>query len=43
MSENEELQKEEREALQSIYEGDEQFKELSPNVFQYKVIFSYFH
>ena len=39
MSENEEMQKDEREALQSIYEGDDQFKELSPTVYQYKVSF----
>ncbi|KAL3269199.1 hypothetical protein HHI36_008281 [Cryptolaemus montrouzieri] len=33
---NSELQDEEREVLQSIYEGDEQFKQLSSNTFQYK-------
>lgn len=32
-----ELQDEEREVLLSIYEGDENFKQLGPNVFQYKV------
>ncbi|KAL5279479.1 RWDD4 family protein [Megaselia abdita] len=36
MSENEEMQNDEREALQSIYEGDELFKELNPKVYQYK-------
>ncbi|KAF5298062.1 hypothetical protein FQA39_LY11830 [Lamprigera yunnana] len=35
MSESE-FQDEEREALLSIYEGDEAFKQLSPTVFQYK-------
>lgn len=34
-----ELQDEEREVLLSIYEGDECFKQISPNVFQYKVGF----
>lgn len=37
MSENEELQNDEREALQSIYEGDDEFKELNKAVYQYKV------
>lgn len=32
-----ELQEEEREVLLSIYEGDECFKQVAPNVFQYKV------
>lgn len=32
-----ELQEEEREVLLSIYEGDECFKQVSSNVFQYKV------
>lgn len=32
-----ELQDEEREVLLSIYEGDSCFKQISPNVFQYKV------
>lgn len=42
MSETEALQEEEREVLLSIYEGDECFKEISPNTFQYKVhIFCY--
>jgi len=31
------LQEEEREALLSIYDGDEAFKQLSPTVYQYKV------
>lgn len=31
------LQEEEREALLSIYDGDEAFKEVSPTVYQYKV------
>lgn len=34
-----ELQEEEREVLQSIYDGDEAFKQISPTVFQYKVGF----
>lgn len=34
---NSELQNEEREVLQSIYDGDQQFKEVSSNTFQYKV------
>ena len=33
----EEMQKEEVEALISIYEGDENFKQISPKVYQYKV------
>ncbi|XP_073822503.1 RWD domain-containing protein 4 [Musca autumnalis] len=36
MSETLELQADEREALQSIYEGDEAFKEIDPTTFQYK-------
>lgn len=36
MSEQQELQLEEREALQSIYEGDDAFKEINPKTFQYK-------
>lgn len=32
-----EQQADEREALQSIYEGDENFKEINPTTFQYKV------
>ncbi|XP_055836528.1 RWD domain-containing protein 4 [Episyrphus balteatus] len=36
MSEQQELQLEEREALQSIYEGDDAFKEVNPTTFQYK-------
>ncbi|RZC40134.1 RWD domain-containing protein 4 [Asbolus verrucosus] len=35
MSENE-LQEEEREVLSSIYDGDESFKQIAPNTFQYK-------
>lgn len=31
------LQEEEREALLSIYDGDEAFKQVSPTVYQYKV------
>lgn len=31
------MQSEELEALSSIYEGDENFKQVSPTVFQYKV------
>lgn len=38
MSEILEQQTEEREALQSIYEGDEAFKEVNSTTFQYKVI-----
>ncbi|XP_033112171.1 RWD domain-containing protein 4-like [Anneissia japonica] len=34
---NKEAQNEEREVLQSIYEGDENFKELNPTTFQYRV------
>ncbi|XP_044753794.1 RWD domain-containing protein 4 [Coccinella septempunctata] len=33
---NSELQDEEREVLQSIYDGDQQFKEISSKIFQYK-------
>ncbi|XP_045473546.1 RWD domain-containing protein 4 [Harmonia axyridis] len=33
---NSELQDEEREVLQSIYDGDTQFKEVSPKIFHYK-------
>jgi hypothetical protein len=32
-----ELQEEEREVLSSIYDGDDCFKQISPNTFQYKV------
>ena len=32
----EETQEEEREVLRSIYDGDENFKEISPTCFQYK-------
>lgn len=32
-----EAQQEELEVLHSIYEGDTNFKEIAPNVFQYKV------
>lgn len=32
-----ELQEEEREVLQSIYDGDECFKQVAPDIFQYKV------
>lgn len=35
------LQEEEREALLSIYDGDEAFKEVSPTVYQYKVFYFY--
>lgn len=31
------LQEDEREALLSIYDGDEAFKQVSPTVYQYKV------
>jgi len=34
------LQEEESEALLSIYDGDEAFKQVSPKVYQYKVVFS---
>lgn len=40
MSEQE-IQDEEREALLSIYEGDEAFKQVAPTVFQYKVDLSF--
>lgn len=33
------LQEEEREALLSIYDGDEAFKQVSPTIYQYKVNF----
>lgn len=33
-----ELQEEEREVLSSIYDGDENFKQINPTTFQYKVI-----
>lgn len=33
----EEMQNEEVEALISIYEGDDNFKQISPKVYQYKV------
>jgi len=36
MSETAALQEEEREVLSSIYEGDECFKQIAPNTFQYK-------
>lgn len=36
-SELKEQQDEEREALISIYEGDNAFKEINPTTFQYKV------
>lgn len=32
------LQEEEREALLSIYDGDEAFKQVSSTIYQYKVI-----
>lgn len=38
MSEVQELQDEEREALTSIYEGDAAFKEVNPTTYSYKVI-----
>lgn len=34
------MQDDEREALISIYEGDDAFKEVNPNTFQYKVSFN---
>lgn len=37
MSNNEELQNEEREVLLSIYDGDESFKQIDPKTYQYKV------
>lgn len=39
MSETKEMQDDEREALISIYEGDEQFKQIDSKTFQYKVSF----
>lgn len=38
MSETKEMQSEEREALASIYEGDNFFKQVNGETFQYKVI-----
>ena len=38
---NKELQDDEREALKSIYEGDDAFKQISAETYQYKVLFSY--
>lgn len=43
MSEVQELQDEEREALISIYEGDAAFKQINPTTYSYKVIFSIVH
>lgn len=40
-SETEEMQKEEIESLTCIYEGDENFKQISPKVYQYKVLQSH--
>lgn len=40
MSEILEQQSEEREALQSIYEGDDAFKEINTTTFQYKVVYA---
>lgn len=37
MSEIQEMQEEEREALISIYEGDACFKQVNPTTYQYKV------
>lgn len=37
-----EMQSEEQEALVSIYEGDDNFKQTAPKVFQYKVGNFYF-
>lgn len=37
MSEIQEMQDEEREALISIYEGDAAFKQVNPTTYQYKV------
>lgn len=37
MSETKELQDDEREALVSIYEGDENFHQINSTTFQYKV------
>lgn len=36
------LQEEEREALLSIYDGDEAFRQVSPTVYQYKVNIAHF-
>lgn len=38
MSEVQELQDEEREALNSIYEGDTAFKQINATTYSYKVI-----
>lgn len=40
MSEPKELQEEEKEALTSIYEGDDFFKEVTPTNYNYKVVFT---
>lgn len=40
MSEIQELQDEEREALNSIYEGDKAFKQVNATTYSYKVIFN---
>lgn len=40
MSEIQEMQDDEREALISIYEGDEAFKQVNPNTYQYKVCYN---
>lgn len=37
-SEVDEIQNEEAEALISIYEGDTNFKQISPKIYQYKVL-----
>lgn len=37
MSEIKEMQDDEREALDSIYEGDVAFKQINPTTFSYKV------
>lgn len=39
MSEVQELQDEEREALNSIYEGDAAFKQINATTYSYKVIY----
>lgn len=41
MSEVQELQDEEREALISIYEGDAAFKQINPTTYSYKVNFDF--
>lgn len=43
MSDDAEQQAEEIEVLKSIYEGDENFKQLDAKTYQYKVIYNTFY